>query len=126
MLPHRLDFRAFLVSLALAWSASEQTSVFSGEQKKSPTPVAKIGADNFGDPLPEGAVARMGTIRLRPTFGARELAFSPDGQLLASSNDDHIWLWETATGKLVRRLNHEHQVATPLSFPPMAKLYSGL
>ena len=46
----------------------------------------------------------MGTIRLRHGDGIVALAFSPDGQTLATSGDDGIVrLWESATGKEVRR-----------------------
>jgi WD40 repeat protein len=77
-------------------------------------PVAAIGAvvqppptatDLHGDPLPPGAVARLGTARFRPGRGTWALAYSGDGKLLASAHDDnHIELWEAATGKHLGRL----------------------
>jgi RNA polymerase sigma factor (sigma-70 family) len=64
-------------------------------------------ADAQGDPLPPGAVARLGTQRLRQADGVTAFAFSPDGKLLATGGgEDDEWLhvWDVETGKLVRRL----------------------
>lgn len=79
--------------------------------------------DAFGDPLPEGAVARIGTIRLRHAGAVRALAFSPDDTVLASGakEDDAVRLWDMATGRLLRVYRgHQHGV-TAIAFAPTGK-----
>jgi RNA polymerase sigma factor (sigma-70 family) len=64
-------------------------------------------ADAQGDPLPPGAVARLGSQRLRQADGVSAFAFSPDGKLLATGGgdaDEWLHVWDVQTGKLVRRL----------------------
>ncbi|VTR95269.1 wd-40 repeat protein : Uncultured bacterium genome assembly Metasoil_fosmids_resub OS=uncultured bacterium PE=4 SV=1: WD40: WD40: WD40 [Gemmata massiliana] len=62
--------------------------------------------DRHGDPLPVGAVARFGTVRLRHGAEVSALAFTRDAKLLCtvSSSDDSVKLWDTTTGKEVARL----------------------
>jgi WD40 repeat protein len=63
----------------------------------------KTKTDPYGDPLPPGAVARMGTVRLRHPDAA--IAFSPDGKTLVSAGSSgDVRFWETATGKELRRV----------------------
>ncbi len=67
---------------------------------------AKVRADLHGDPLPEGAVARLGTVRLRHAGAVHAVAFSEDGKLLAASSDDRnmVVIWDRATGRKIREL----------------------
>jgi|GEM_PF-1928216 len=59
--------------------------------------------DDHGDPLPPGAVARLGTVRLRHIVrdfsGAACVVFSPDSKTLVSGGDVGLRAWDVATGK---------------------------
>jgi len=71
---------------------------------------AQPAADRYGDPLPPGAVARMGTLRLR--HAATTLAFAPDGKTFATGGADAlIRLWDVADGREIRTFEgHAGQV----------------
>jgi WD40 repeat protein len=70
---------------------------------QEPPQVKKDGPclDHYGDPLPPGAVARLGTVRFRHQESAWRLAFSPDGKALACNSNV---VWDAATGKPLYRL----------------------
>jgi RNA polymerase sigma factor (sigma-70 family) len=80
-----------------------------------PAPLAKSAlADRFGDPLPPGALARLGTQRLRSADGGqRSVLFTPDGRgvITAGRGNPARW-WDVSTGKLVRQFGDgtRHQV----------------
>jgi WD40 repeat protein len=74
------------------------------------------------DPLPEEALGRIGTTRLRHGGLVRGLSFSPDGKYLASASHDHtVSVWEVPSGKeLFRCVGHTSDVVA-VSFAPAHK-----
>jgi WD40 repeat protein len=79
--------------------------------------------DRYGDPLPEGAVARLGTQRLT-LAGAVYLTFSSDGRRLAAHDGSHnLRVWEVASGKEIVRIttprsNVRGPSMSPIAFSP--------
>jgi WD40 repeat protein len=64
---------------------------------------ATVAADAQGDPLPPGAVARLGTERFRLGHTIGGLALSPDGKWLVTCGRHHwndLFLGDAATGRL--------------------------
>lgn len=61
--------------------------------------------DQFGDPLPEGAIARFGTVRHRiGAYGSLwSWALSPDGKTIAAEDRNGITLWDIETGKPLKQ-----------------------
>src|SRR5262249_51235643 len=93
------------------------------------------GVDRLGDPLPPGAMARLGADRFRLGGPGYHLVASPDGKSLFScaggreilSDDDKTELmWDTRTGRQVRRFEgHEHLVMSLALAPDGKTLASG-
>ena len=55
--------------------------------------------DFYGDPLPPGAVARMGSIRLKHKQIVREILFTSDGKTLLTCGEDGVRAWEGPSGR---------------------------
>lgn len=70
-----------------------------------PTIAKRPTTDALGDPLPEAAILRLGTLRFRHPSSVQELALSPDGKVVATASHDAIFAWDAATGKELWHLN---------------------
>src|SRR5262245_57447840 len=73
--------------------------------------------DRYGDPLPEGALLRLGTVRLRQPDG-HCVALSPDGKRLVSAGDHSARIWDVASGAKLREIPHG---ARSVAFSPDGK-----
>ncbi len=65
--------------------------------------------DVYGDPLPDGAIARLGTASRMRTAAVYSLAFSPDGKTVAAATRDGVQLWDAVTGKELQKLQATEQ-----------------
>jgi RNA polymerase sigma factor (sigma-70 family) len=64
--------------------------------------------DRHGDALPEGALARLGTVRFRLGNGISGMALAPDGKTAVSvGGNGLLQFWEIPTGKERRRIEWE-------------------
>jgi RNA polymerase sigma factor (sigma-70 family) len=73
-------------------------------QEAAAPPKERKRVDRLGDPLPPGALLRLGTIRFRPSGGGNTLAFLPGGDTIVSPGFKGIYFWDVATGKEQRRI----------------------
>jgi RNA polymerase sigma factor (sigma-70 family) len=100
-------------ALAFSLPGPKQTEEKQATQAKSPeqktqTPkpasVKAAPTDLYGDPLPAGAIARLGTLRFRHGGGLEDVLFLPDGRRLISAGDNSIELWDVQTGRRLRKI----------------------
>jgi WD40 repeat protein len=117
----RITAKAMLAVGVLIVAAELSLGQSSPAVKDTQSRVADTGkpkTDLYGDPLPPGAILRMGSTRLKHSQAA--LAFSKDGKLLISAGQcGDVRFWEAATGKEIRRvqLDYKKRDSTYLSNP---------
>jgi RNA polymerase sigma factor (sigma-70 family) len=67
--------------------------------RTEPTDPKTARVDAFGDPLPTGVVARLGSLRFFHIDLVRRIVLSPDGKQVLASAHAGNWLWDARTGK---------------------------
>lgn len=67
--------------------------------------IADDHVDLYGDPLPDGATARLGTVHYRGLSGSGRIEFLPDGRTLLGSNRDQLVWVDVPSGRTVRTLD---------------------
>jgi WD40 repeat protein len=73
--------------------------------------------DCFGDPLPPGVVARLGTVRFRHGGYWQDAVVSPDGKTLAvMTNWQTLYLWNAADGKLRKKIEADSPLFRAVAF----------
>jgi WD40 repeat protein len=75
--------------------------------------------DLHGDPLPSGAVARLGSARFRHAGGVSWARFSPDGKAIISVGvRGTVRWWDAASGKQMRRFSRAGWQAQAVAVSP--------
>ena len=105
MLPRTAVYPLLVVAIILLpeWTASAEPG--SG--------IARAAhVDAYGDPLPRGAMLRIGTGRLHHGDFVTHVGFSPDGKTVVSSSwDGTLRSWEVTSGKEIHCFaGHQHAV----------------
>ena len=93
----RIHLFGLLVFASISGAAHAEPPLGRNEPQK-PTPQT----DLYGDPLPVGAVARLGSIRLRHA-GMSDFIFTSGGKTILSAGSDRVLrLWDLDTGRQQR------------------------
>src|SRR5262249_35927622 len=92
---------------AIAFTADRPESAEPEPARKTPAPTV-AGIDAFGDPLPAGALARLGTLRFRCGMWPKLVAGSPDGSKIVTVGHNltqahYLTIWDTGTGRPLRQ-----------------------
>jgi len=99
------------LSVGVAMSHPEAAEPMPVVQPDAPKPAVRL--DAHGDPLPEGVVARLGTVRLRHGGSITCIEYSPDGKRIASGgHDQRVRIWDATDGKQLREFTFPQSPST--------------
>ena len=93
-------------------------------KNESPKPARddKTPTDLYGDPLPAGAIARLGTVRFRHGGDLRDVVVSPDGRTLISAGGNSVETWDAQTGRRLRRFTFAGPLVWGINLSPDGKI----
>src|SRR5262249_22647676 len=89
-----------------------------------------VRSDLLDDPLPDGALARIGTLRFRHCATIVSVAYAPDGKSVATGGRDGVVrVWDAVTGRQRLRIPQDgrllpldeesyDQGALPIAYAP--------
>jgi RNA polymerase sigma factor (sigma-70 family) len=90
----------------MAWPAPGADREAGASQPAEPAKRPRLEAgklsprtDLYGDPLPAGAIARLGTVRFRHGGWLMDVLVSPDGRTLISGGGHSVEIWDAQTGR---------------------------
>ncbi len=85
--------------------------------KKGVAGATDPAVDRYGDPLPKGAIARLGTTRFRHSgsnFNGDRAFLTPDGKtLVTASADGQARTWDLKTGRLMQSIDADEAAVAP-------------
>ncbi len=127
-----------LFCVVLPFSATLPSTVLAIPVAQLPDSTEPQRVDAHGDPLPDGALLRLGTIRFQNPYSVAGLELSPDGNTLVSMATSATIAWDAASGRVRWRRNFERPLpdaglifapsaygSHPMSFSPDGKkIYS--
>jgi WD40 repeat protein len=98
--------------------------VHAGQEPVEKKETTSQRVDAFGDPLPEAALARLGTTRFRANGFPSGVAVSPDGKTVAVANRGSIALLNLNSGKEIQKLKagEGFVAAASIAFSPDGKV----
>jgi WD40 repeat protein len=106
-----MPIRKVLLVVALAFAAATAAAAQD-----------KLFLDPIGDALPEGAIMRLGTVRLRHNHEVTCVAWSANGKMLASAGvTGEIHLWNPTSGDPIRVFTGPDKKVCSLAWSPDGK-----
>jgi WD40 repeat protein len=101
-----------------------QTPATAAKQPNAdPGSIPRTAVDQYGDPLPDGVLSRLGTVRFRHSSAITAVAFDPRGQeVITASQDRMVNCWDLGTGVLRRQFRIEGNSIICVVFAPNGKM----
>jgi WD40 repeat protein len=104
------------------------SSATAQSQPKHAGEKSKAAVDFYGDPLPPGAVARLGTVRFRRSgfidLGTYDLGFQADGKTIVTGDSEGVQFWEGGSGRLLHEVRTQPFVVSALALAVDGKRFA--